>query len=114
MSTDGHLAGAGPQGPPGPGLKSFRGTGVTDADGSVTFNMATATFAAAPVITHAVQTALADLTECRISALSAASVTFNVRRSPAITLLGVAVVQAPQPAAGVTVHCHAVEPGTQA
>lgn len=112
--TTGPEGPAGPQGPAGPGLKSVRATGVTDASGNVTFNLAAAGFAVTPVVTHAVQTTASDLTECRIAALSAASVTFNVRRSPAVVLLGISVLQVPQPAVGVTVHCHALEPGTQA
>lgn len=117
MSTSGYLASAGPQGPagpPGPGLKSVRATGVTDASGNVVFNLAAAAFAAAPVVSHAVQTALTDLVECRITALSATSVTFNVRRSPAVVILGISVLQVPQPASGVTVHMHAIETGAQA
>ncbi|MDX3237215.1 hypothetical protein PV392_16355 [Streptomyces sp. ME03-5709C] len=63
------------------------------------------------MISHATQSAVADLTECRITALSAAAVTFAVRRSPAVTLLGIAILQVPQAAPGVTVHCTAVEAG---
>ena len=101
----------GPQGPTGgPGRRVFAATGVSNASGSVTFTF-TPAFPAAPVVTHAVQTAIADLTECRISALSASSVTFNVRRSPAVVVLGISVLQVPQPAVGVTVHCIAVEAG---
>lgn len=88
----------------------FSGTGVTDASGNVTFNFVPA-FAVVPAVTHAVQTAIADITECRISALTAAAVTFNVRRAPAVVILGISVLQVPVPAAGVTVHCHAVAPG---
>lgn len=94
----------------GPGRRVFAGTGVTDGAGNITFTF-TPAFAAAPVVAHAVQTAITDVTECRVSAISAASVTFNVRRSPAIVLLGISVLQVPVPAAGVTVHCHAVAAG---
>lgn len=104
----------GPAGPPGPGLKSVRATGVTDASGNISFNLTGAAFPAAPVVTHAVQTALTDLVECRITALSATNVTFNVRRSPAVVILGISVLQVPQAASGVTVHMHAIETGTQA
>lgn len=104
----------GATGPAGPGLKSVRASGVTDASGNVTFSLAAASFAAVPVVSHSLQTALADTTEARITALTAASVTFNVRRSPAVTVLGIAVLSAPQPASGVTVHMHALEAGAQA
>lgn len=46
-----------------------------------------------------------------MSALTAASVTFNVRRAPAVITLGISVLQVPVPAVGVTVHCHAVPAG---
>jgi hypothetical protein len=88
----------------------FAGTGVSDGAGSVTFNFVPP-FAVIPVVTHAVATAITDVTECRISAVSVNAVTFNVRRSPAIVLLGISVLQVPIPAAGVTVHCIAVQPG---
>lgn len=88
----------------------FSGTGVTNASGDVTFAF-TPAFPSIPAVTHAVQTAIADITECRISALTAASVTFNVRRAPAVVILGISVLQVPVPASGVTVHCHAVAAG---
>ncbi|MCY0957742.1 hypothetical protein [Streptomyces sp. H27-H5] len=96
--------------PAGTARRVFAGSGVSDASGNVTFNF-TPNFAAVPVVTHAVQTAITDVTECRVSALTAASVTFNVRRSPAVVILGISVLQVPIPAAGVTVHCMAVEVG---
>lgn len=96
--------------PAGSGRRIFGGTGVTDASGNVTFTF-TPPFAVAPVVTNAVQTALTDATECRITALSASSVTFNARRAPSVVLLGISVLQVPVPAAGVTVHCHAYAPG---
>ncbi|MCM1964837.1 hypothetical protein [Streptomyces sp. G1] len=88
----------------------FAGTGVSDGSGNVTFTF-TPPFPSSPVVTHAVQTAITDVTECRISALSASSVTFNVRRSPAVVILGISVLQVPVPASGVTVHCEAVLAG---
>lgn len=88
----------------------FAGTGVTDGSGNVTFTFSPA-FPAAPTVTHAVQTAITDVTECRVSAISASSVTFNVRRAPAVVILGISVLQVPVPASGVTVHCHAVAAG---
>lgn len=88
----------------------FSGSGVTDAAGNVVFNFVPA-FSAVPNVTHAVQTAVSDITECRVSAVTAASVTFNVRRAPAVVILGISVLQVPVPASGVTVHCHAALPG---
>ena len=92
------------------GRRIFAGTGVSDGSGNVTFTF-TPAFAAAPVVSHAVQTAITDVTECRVTAISASSVTFNVRRSPAVVILGISVLQVPVPASGVTVHCHAVAAG---
>jgi hypothetical protein len=101
----------GVQGPPGgPGRRVFADTGVSNAAGTVTFTFIPP-FAAPPVVAHAVQTAISDITECRVASVSASAVTFNVRRAPAVTLLGISVLQVPQPAQGVTVHCHAVEAG---
>jgi hypothetical protein len=92
------------------GRRVFAGSGVSDGSGNVTFNF-TPPFAAVPVVTNAVQSGSSDLTECRISALSAASVTFNVRRSPGVVVVGISVLQVPQPAPGVTVHCVATSAG---
>lgn len=88
----------------------FAGSGVTDASGNVTFTF-TPAFASIPVITNAVQTAVTDSTECRITALSVNSVTFNARRAPAVVILGISVLQVPIPLVGATVHCHAIEAG---
>jgi hypothetical protein len=88
----------------------FAAIGVSNASGNVVFTF-TPAFAAAPVVTHAVQTGISDITECRVSAVSASSVTFNVRRAPAVVVLGISVLQVPIPASGVTVHCIAVEAG---
>lgn len=93
-----------------PANRVFSASGVTDASGNVVFTF-TPPFPAAPKVTHAVQTAVGDITECRISTLTAASVTFNARRAPAVVLLGISVLQVPVPATGVTVHCHAVAAG---
>lgn len=88
----------------------FSGAGVTDASGNVTFTF-TPPFATVPVVTHAMQTALADATEARITAVSASSVTFNARRAPAVVILGISVLQVPVAAVGVTIHCSAAEAG---
>ena len=84
--------------------------GVTDASGNVTFAF-TPAFATVPVVVNAVETATTDGTETRITALSASSVTFNARRSPAVTILSISVLSAPQPAAGFTIHAVAIEAG---
>lgn len=96
--------------PLGTARRIFSGKGVTDGSGNVTFNFSPS-FSAAPVITHAVESAITDLTECRVSAISSSSVTFNVRRSPSVVILGISVLQIPIAASGVTVHCEAVEAG---
>lgn len=83
---------------------------ATDASGNVTFNFVPP-FASAPVVVNAVETATTDGTETRITALSASSVTFNARRSPAVTVLGISVLSAPQPAVGFVIHAVAVEAG---
>jgi hypothetical protein len=88
----------------------FSDSGVTDGAGNVTFTF-TPPFPTVPVITNVLQTALADATEARVTALSTSSVTFNVRRSPAVVILGISVLSASVPAAGVTVHCDATEAG---
>lgn len=106
-TTGGHNP---PQTPPAPARRVFAATGTTDANGNVTFAFSPA-FAAPPVVTHSLQTTVTDATEARITALAAGSVTFNVRRSPAVTLLGISVLQVPQPLAGATVHVHAVDAG---
>jgi hypothetical protein len=85
-------------------------SGVTDGAGQVTINFVPP-FAAAPRVTNAVETGTADATECRISALSASSVTLTARRSPAVTVLGISVLSASVPLVGATVHVHAVETG---
>lgn len=82
--------------------------GVTDVNGNIVFNF-TPPFATAPVVTNAVETASTDGTEARITALSASAVTFNARRSPAVTVLGISVLSAPQPAQGFTIHAIAAE-----
>ena len=105
MSTSGSYAPVAPT-----ARRVFAGSGVTDAAGNVTFTF-TPPFAAAPIVNNAVQTVVTDSTECRVSALSASSVTFAARRSPAVTLLGVSVLQASIPLAGATVHCIATAAG---
>jgi hypothetical protein len=95
------------------GMRAFHAaSGVSDGAGNVVFPIPAGLFAVAPVVTHAVETAITDVTECRVSARSATSVTFNVRRSPAVVILGISVLQVPIPAAGVTVHMVATPAGS--
>jgi hypothetical protein len=88
----------------------FAGSGVSDASGNVTFTF-TPPFAAVPVVSQAVQTTNANATEARVTALSAAGCTVNVRQSPGVVILGISVLQVPQPLAGATVHLHAMDAG---
>ncbi|MFF3441759.1 hypothetical protein [Streptosporangium sp. NPDC002721] len=93
-----------------PERRVFAATGTTNALGSVVFTF-NPPFTSVPVISHATQTGATDLTECRITSVSVSSVTFNVRRSPSVSILGISVLQVPQPASGVIVHCTAVQAG---
>lgn len=88
----------------------YASSGVTDGSGNVTFTFTTA-FATTPKVSHSVETAIADVVECRISAISTTAVTFNVRRSPSVTILGFSVLETPVAASGVTVHVHATVAG---
>lgn len=92
------------------GRRVFAGTAVTDGAGNATFTF-TPAFPASPVITSAVQTTNANATEVRVTALSASSCTVNVRQSPGVVILGISVLQVPQPLAGATVHLGAISPG---
>lgn len=89
----------------------YANTAVSDASGNAVFAIPAGLFAVAPVVTHAVETAITDVTECRVAARSATSVTLNVRRSPAVVILGLSVLQVPIPASGVTVHMTATSAG---
>lgn len=92
-----------------PGRRVVAAAAVTDAGGlaTITFDPP---FPAPPVVASSTQTLVSDITECRITNLTASSVTFEVRRSPAVSLLGISLLEVPQPAPGVTVHCVATEP----
>lgn len=86
-----------------------RATGVTDANGNVTFNWPAGTFAVPPVVTVGLQAAGAFRSHA-ITANSATATTVNVLASAGITLLGIGVLAIGAPAAGVTVHVHATAP----
>lgn len=99
----------------GPARKIFSGTAVTDGAGNAVFNLTAAGFLAAPVAVGQTQAAASTSPlDYRITAISATSCTINVRSSPAtvIALLGLTLLGASVPAAGVTVHLHAMDPGS--
>lgn len=86
-----------------------RATGVTDGSGNVTFTWPAGTFAVPPVVTVALRgdTGFRSHT---VTANSATSTTVNVQGSPVVSLLGIQILAAASPAAGVTVHVHATAP----
>jgi hypothetical protein len=88
----------------------FSGSGVTDASGNVTFTF-TPPFMSPPVVAQSITTANTNATEARITALSTSSCTVNARQSPGVVILGISVLQVPQPLAGATVGIIAVDPG---
>lgn len=91
----------------------YAATAVTDGSGNLTLSFGTP-FSAAPVVTVAYQGAASpDPVDYRITAVSAASVSIHVRRSPAtaIALLGLTLLGASVPLAGATMHVVAIEPG---
>lgn len=79
--------------------------------------MAAAAFAAAPVVAVSFQGAAGNSpVDYRVTALTAASCTVNVRQSAAtvIALLGLTLLGASLPLAGATIHLLANPPGSQA
>lgn len=101
---------AGCQDKTGPAARhSFAGKGVTDASGNVTFNFVTP-FPTVPVVTIGSEGNV-NVSEARITALTVNSCTINVRGSAVIVILGINVLGAPAPIAGVTVHIAAQEAG---
>jgi hypothetical protein len=93
--------------PPSPRVE--RATGVTDGSGNVVFNWSAGAFSAPPVVTIGLQGGSAFRSHS-IAANSATSTTVNVLASAGVTLLGIGVLAAGAPAAGVTVHAQAVAP----
>jgi hypothetical protein len=89
-----------------PARRVERGTGVTDGSGNVTFAWPPGAFTAPPVVTLALQ-AGDGFRSARISANSATATTVNVLAASGVTLLGIGVLAAGAPAAGVTVHATA-------
>lgn len=91
--------------------REFAGNGVTDAGGNVTFNFIPPFSVVPEAVSQIGPSADTALVEARLTSLTAAAATFNVRRSPSVVILGISVLQVPQNAPGVTVHCIATEPG---
>lgn len=101
-------------GPPGPGLKSFRATGVTDASGNAVFNLTPAAFVDAPVCEASIQAAAGNQPiDYRITARTPTSCTVHVRQSPVLVVLSLSVLGVSAPLAGATVHLVAHEAGVQ-
>lgn len=98
------------------GMRPFyAATGVTDAGGNVTFTFPVGMFAAAPVVDLAFQgAASASPVDFRITAISAASVTVNVRQSLAtvVALIGLTILAASVNFAGATIHVMATPAGS--
>lgn len=88
----------------------YAGSAVSDGSGNAVFTFSPA-FAGVPDVAHALQTANANATEARVTALTASSCTVNARQSPSVTILGFSVLQTPQALTGATVHLLAIEPG---
>lgn len=89
----------------------FSAKAVTDASGNATFTF-NPPFAAPPVVTQALETSNTNATEARVTALTASSCTIQARQSPGVVVLGISVLQVPQPLVGATVHLVAVDVGT--
>jgi hypothetical protein len=96
--------------PSGSVRRIFAGKAVSDAAGNVTFNF-TPPFSSVPVVQTTLETTNTNATEARVTALSASSCTVNVRQSPGVVILGISVLQVPQPLVGATVDLNAVTPG---
>jgi hypothetical protein len=88
-------------------LRVERATGVTDGSGNVTFAWPAGAFSSPPAVTLGLQAASAFRSHS-ITANSATSTTVNVLASAGVTILGIGVLAVGAPAAGVTVHAHAV------
>src|SRR5688572_1728414 len=81
----------------------FAAKGVSDGAGNTVFTF-TPPFASIPVVSVGLETTNTNATEARITALSTSSCTVNTRQSPGVVILGISVLQVPQPLAGATVH----------
>ncbi|MEU0059066.1 hypothetical protein [Streptomyces sp. NPDC006334] len=90
-----------------PATRLERQTGVTDANGRVTFTWPVGAFTAPPVVTHAVEAAAAGVRTARIISNTAAATTVEVLVTTGVTVLGISVLGPGVAAQGVTVHAHA-------
>lgn len=93
----------------------YAATGVSDGSGNVVFAFPVGMFTAAPVVDLAFQgAASASPVDFRITAISAASVTVNVRQSLAtvVALVGLTLLAASAPLAGAIIHCTATPAGS--
>lgn len=84
-------------------------TAVTNGSGNAVVTWPAGVFAAAPVVTIAVQ-AGAGFYSARVAANSATSTTVHVVQAAGVTLLGIGVLAAGVAASGVTVHVTATAP----
>ncbi|MER5699222.1 hypothetical protein ACWDBO_25545 [Streptomyces mirabilis] len=82
---------------------------TTDSNGNAVFAWPAGAFAAPPVVTVGIQAA-SGFRSHSITANSATSTTVNVLASAGVTVLGIGVLAVGTPAAGITVHAHAVAP----
>lgn len=95
------------------GRPIYAATGVSDGAGNATFNFPAGLFAAAPVVDVAVQfPASNNPIDYRLTAVSAAACTVNVRQSPTLVVLSLSVLGVSAPLAGVTVHAIATPAGS--
>jgi hypothetical protein len=92
-----------------PQRREERATAVTDSSGNAVFAWPAGAFAAPPVVTVGIQ-GPAGFRSHSITANTATQTTINVLAAAGVTLLGIGVLAAGAPAAGVTVHAHAVAP----
>ncbi|EDY43988.1 hypothetical protein SSBG_02178 [Streptomyces sp. SPB074] len=111
--TSAGLALPGPPGPPGvpggPGVRVARATAVTTSSGQAVVAWEPP-FEAAPVVSVAVQGDGGGFRSVRVTANSASSTTVQAEGAAVVELLGISLLAAALPAAGVTVHLIAVEP----
>lgn len=94
--------------------RTFTATAVSDAAGNATFAFPAGLFTAPPVVSVAFQgAASASPVDYRVTALTAAGATINVRQSLAtvVALIGLTILAASAPLAGATIHLIAVAAG---
>lgn len=112
QGIQGATGATGATGPAGAGLKSFRGTAVTNGGGNATFDLTAAGFTSLPVVTAELEFPPgSNPIDFRITALSTTSCTVNCRQSPTLVVLSLSVLGLAANLAGVTVHIHAMPAG---